>query len=388
VYTSVVEADSKVALYDIVRSQGDTLIGAEAVRTRTFSLASVSFGGVKTKDKITFARNLGSMIEAGLPVSRALEVMGKQSKNKQLRKILDEIGKSINSGKTLSESMALYPKIFSHLFVSMVKAGEESGSLAQSLKVIAAQQESTYQLTKKIRGAMMYPAIILIAMVGIGYFMLTNVVPTLSATFRDLNVDLPLSTRFVIGVSDFLANNSIVSLILFVVVAGGMYLGLRTAAGRRLLDWTVLHMPVISPIAKEVNSARTARTFASLLSAGVEMVVATQITKDVLQNSYYKKVLGDIEKRIQKGESISEVFAENAHLYPPFVSEMVSVGEETGQVASMLMSVATYYENEVEQKTKDMSTIIEPFLMIFIGIAVGFFALSMIMPIYSLSNNI
>jgi type IV pilus assembly protein PilC len=201
-------------------------------------------------------------------------------------------------------------------------------------------------------------------------------------------VELPLTTRIVLGLSDLLKNHYILILIGMIVLGLSVRYGLKTSKGKRLGDWVALHLPAIGTIVKETNSARTARTFSSLLSSGVDVILAAQITKEVLQNSYYKDVLAESQKRIEKGEAIATVFEANENLYPPFVSEMISVGEETGKLAAMLLGVAVFYEDEVEQKTKDMSTIIEPFLMVFIGGAVGFFAVSMITPLYSVLNTI
>ena len=173
--------------------------------------------------------------------------------------------------------MAEFPDAFPAIMVSMVKAGEESGSLAQSLRVVAVQMENSYNLTRKIRGAMMYPGIILIAMIGIGFFMMTFVVPTLSATFKQFNASLPLSTQLVINTSDFLKNNLILSIVSIIVFVALVYFGARTRKGKRFTDFAVLHIPVIGPLAKEINSARTARTLSSLLSSGVDFVVAIQI---------------------------------------------------------------------------------------------------------------
>jgi type IV pilus assembly protein PilC len=390
-HEEIMEAADKAALYIMVKEKGLTLLSAEEPRKgpafMSFDFGAL-FGRIKIIDKINFARNLSSMIEAGLAVSRALAVMEKQTKNKKFKQVVINLNKGISQGNTLSDTMKEYPKIFPSLMISMVKAGEESGSLAQSLRVVATQMDNNYKLTKKIKGAMMYPAIILLAMVVIGFFMLTYLVPTLSATFKELNTELPAATKLVIGLSDFLKNNFVLSLILIFGAAGSAYWFMHTAFGKRKIDFAVIHIPIIGQITKEINSARTARTLSSLLSAGVDVVVATQITRDVIQNSYYKEVMSLVEEKIQKGETIAEVFGQREKLYPPFVAEMISVGEETGQLSQMLLGVASFYENEVDQKTKDMSSIIEPFLMIFIGLGVGFFAISMIMPIYSLSSNI
>ena len=218
--------------------------------------------------------------------------------------------------------------------------------------------------------------------------MLVFIVPTLTATFKELNVALPISTQVIIFISDFLRNHYLISLIIFVVISMGGYIIKKTKFGKRFFDYIALHIPLISPIVKEINSARTARTLASLLSSGVELIESVQITGMVLQNSYYKEVLEEAEKEVQKGIPLSALFIKKENLYPIFVGEMMGVGEETGAFSDILLQVALFYEDEVERKTKDMSTIVEPFLMIVIGLAVGFFAVSMISPTYTVMNNI
>ena len=386
------EADNKFALAKEFKDAGSTVVSIEEVSeggfwtnvSRNFNLLS----GVKVYDKIIFARNLGSMLAAGLAVPRALDVLERQSKNQNLKKILIELNADISRGQTLSDGMRKFPKVFSSLFVSMVAAGEQSGSLAESLQVVAKQMDRSYFIQRKVRGAMIYPAVIVGAMLIIATLMLIFVVPTLTATFNELGVALPLSTQFVIFVSDFLKNHFIYAFLLLVVLVCAIYLPLQTKKGKRVLDYTVLHLPVVSLLVKQVNSARTARTLSSLLSAGVPVLDAVRITGEVLQNSYYKEVLEKSEHSIQQGVPVSSVFMSVPQLYPVFVGEMVSVGEETGKLAEMLLGVATFYEDEVEQKTKDMSTIIEPILMVLIGGAVGFFAISMITPIYSVMDTI
>lgn len=225
-------------------------------------------------------------------------------------------------------------------------------------------------------------------MITIGVLMLIYLVPTLTSTFKDLNVSLPFSTKMVIWLSDFLKNHIIINLLILITVGLVFYFSIKTKRGKRALDTFVLHVPVISGIVKDLNSARTARTFSSLLSSGVDVLVAVRITQDVIQNSYYKAVLKEAEINIEKGDPVSNIFLKHEKLYPVFVGEMVSIGEETGKLSEMLANVAQFYEEEVDQKTKDMSTIIEPFLMVVIGIGVGFFAISMLGPMYSLADAI
>jgi type IV pilus assembly protein PilC len=391
VYEGVKESADKFVLYHELKEDGDSVISVSEIKNswNFHKIAEINlFGKVKLHEKITFARNLGAMVDAGLSISRALSVMERQSKNKKLKQVVEGLSADIREGKTLSEAMKKRPEMFSSLFVSMVKAGEESGSLSESLRGVAKQMDRTYFIQKKVRGALMYPGIILCVMLIIGTLMFIFVVPTLTATFEEIGGELPLSTQFIIALSDFLKNHFLIALMLVIGAIVALYFAARTKKGKRAFDYINLHVPVIGTIVKEVNAARTARTLSSLLSAGVDVVEAIRITGDVLQNSYYKEILQGSEKRVEQGIPVSNVFAEKVKLYPVFVSEMISVGEETGKLGDMLLNVAVYYEDDVEQKTKDMSTIIEPFLMVFIGAAVGFFALSMITPMYSVLNNI
>jgi len=385
------EANDQHELVQSLKQEGLTVISAEDSNKKTFDKfikSILSFGTIGEHDKILFGRNLGSMIGAGLSMTRALSVMERQSKNKRFKKVLSEIADDVKKGASLSSALEKFPKDFTSLFIAMVKAGEESGNLVQSLTVISTQMESTYNLKKKIRGAMIYPGVIISAMVVIGIFMLIFIVPTLVSTFNELNIDLPKSTQFVIALSDFLTNNIVLAIAIIFGSISGFILAMKTNRGKRIFDTVLLYTPVVSRIVKETNSARTARTLSSLLDSGVPYVRAIQITRDVIQNSYYKKILNKAEKNVELGIPVSKVFMEEEKYYPVFVGEMIAVGEETGELGPMLLKVATFYEDEVDQKTKNMSTIVEPFLMIIIGGAVGFFAVSMISPMYGLVDAI
>ncbi|HEX9608593.1 MAG TPA: type II secretion system F family protein [Candidatus Paceibacterota bacterium] len=391
-YEGETEAQNRFEVYDHIRKENATVISIEEKNERSVKsvVSSVtSFGGrIKMSEKIVVARNLATMIKAGLAITRALSVMGRQSKNRKLKSVLAALEQHISKGGTFHEALSQFPDVFSPLMVSMVRAGEESGKMAEALIVVSEQMERSYQLQKKIRGALIYPVIIVLAMIVIGILMLIYVVPTLTQTFNELGVELPRSTKVVIGVSSFLTDNTVISLSALIIFGALLAAALRTRAGRRLADFVVLHLPLIAPMAREVNAARTARTLSSLLSAGVEMIAAIGITRDVVQNSYYKDILSRAEKDVQQGVQLSKVLEESGDTYPVLVAEMVAVGEETGQLSSMLHEVAEFYESEIDQQTKDLSTVIEPFLMLIIGTVVGFFAISMISPIYSLSGGI
>lgn len=390
-YEGSIEATDRFAVYKHIRGEHGTVISVRQVQTFSafnFDRINIALSRVKTHEKIMFAKNLAAMLEAGLAISRAISVMERQTKNPKFKDILVHINKDINQGSSFSAALEKYPKVFSSLFTAMVNAGEESGKLVESLRVVGSQMESAYTLKKKIKGALIYPIIIIIVLIVVGTLMMIYIVPTLASTFEELGADLPASTRAIIGFSNFLQNNFFIAIGMLITVVGGSIYWFKTKRGGRVFEFIILHMPLISGLVKEVNSARTARTLASLLSSGVGMVSAVAITRDVIQNSYYKEVLKQIEERIQKGSPMATVLAEYEHLYPILMGEMIAVGEETGKLSDMLLEVAKYYESEVSDKTKNMSTIIEPFLMVIVGGAVGFFAISMISPIYSLSNSI
>lgn len=383
------EAKDRFELARLLRQNGYTMISCKEKDEKTkFSLSFLKFGTVSLADKMIFSRNLGVMISAGLPLTRALDILSRQAKNQRFKKNIIFLMESVQKGNPLSESMKNYPRVFSSLFIAMVKVGEESGQLSESLRLVADQLERDHALTKKVRGALIYPAIIILAMVAIGILMMIYVVPTLVATFEDLNIELPASTKIVIFVSNFLGNHTIFAisgLLLIILMIAWFF---RTERGKRLLGNILLHLPIFSPIVKKINSGRTSRTLASLIGSGVNIIDALSITQDVLQNHRYKEVLGNARSDVQKGAPISESFKKASNLYPLLVGEMMAVGEETGKLSEMLNRLAIFYEAEVAEATKDMTTVIEPLLMIIIGLVVGFFAISMLKPMYSMMGTI
>ena len=387
--TGVVEARDRVEAINAVRELGVIPLFVN-IKSGGFHLPGLTLHGgkVRLSEKILFTKNLSGMLKAGLSLSRGLAVLSRQTRNKYLQSIIQTLSDTIDKGGTFSDGLAKYPKVFSALFVSMVRAGEESGGMPNALTEIGINLEKSYALNKKVKSAMMYPSIILCAIFLIGILMFIYVVPTLTKTFKELGTELPASTKLVIGLSDLLKNHI---LLLIAGVAALVFLGMlafRLPRTRRGIDWLVVRIPVVGTIVKEMNAARTTRTMASLLGSGVNIGRAISITKEVLQNVYYKEVMAEVERVIEKGAPMSSVFKEKTALYPIMVGEMIEVGEETGKLGSMLLDVALFYEGEVDAKTKDLSTIIEPVLMIFIGAAVGFFAVSMLSPMYSIMDSI
>lgn len=388
-YHEVVEAADRFQVYRDIRNRGDRVIemseeGARGAQMLNSVLAL--FNSISLDEKVVLTRNMGAMLDAGLTTSRALGVMERQTKNRRLKEVLGSLIGDVKGGATFSSALAKFSDIFPQLLISMVKAGEESGKLSESLKVVSEQMQKMSALTKKIRGAMIYPAIVIIAMIGIGILMLIYVVPTLTQTFEEAGAQLPPQTLLIINASQFLVQNTALAIGGLILAVALLLSAARTPRGQQILAWTFLRIPVIRGIVMETYAARTTRTLSSLLSAGVDMIYAITISREVVGNYYYQKVLAEAEGEVVKGKGLAPTFAKYPELYPPLVSEMVAVGEETGRLSDLLKETALFYEESVEQQTKDLSTIIEPVLMVLIGGFVGFFAISMIAPIYSLSN--
>lgn len=389
-----VDVSDRFAVYEVARQAGHTVDGISEDGNfsfkKLFDFKKLEYytSRVKSDDLVLMTRNLSAMLVAGLPLSRSLSVIERQSSNQKLKSIIFAVRESIERGDQFNEGLARYPKVFDDLYIAMIKAGEESGGLADTLKTLAIQLERTSTLKKKIKGAMIYPAIVMIIMVIIGILMMIFVMPSITTTFKKLEVDLPATTMALIATSDFMVAHTFLVLSGMLAAVIGFIYFLGTHLGKVIFHFIIIHLPVIGTMVKETNAARMSRTLASLLTSGVDIIRSLNITEEVVQNIYYKPVIAEAAKRVEKGTPLSEVFAEQTKLYPVFVGEMIMVGEETGKISEMLEQLATFYENEVEQKTKDLSTIIEPILMVFIGGTVGFFALAMIAPIYSIGDSI
>ncbi|PIR71905.1 MAG: hypothetical protein COU42_03140 [Candidatus Nealsonbacteria bacterium CG10_big_fil_rev_8_21_14_0_10_36_24] len=389
--TGIMEAKSEHELANILRQEGCILIKTnleEKGLKKGFSISIPFINWIPLSEKIMFTRNLRVMVSAGVSLPRALNILAVQSKNKKFKNAISKIKEEIIQGKSFSETLEKYPDIFSELFHSMMKVGEETGTTEDVLKVLTSQMEKEYQIRAKIKGAMIYPAVIVLAMLVIGIVMLIMVVPKLASVFSELNVELPLTTRMVIYIGNFLAKfwYTVPFMILVVVVL--LRLLPKTKSGKLVFDTLVLKLPIISPIIKKTYSAHTVRTLSSLIIAGVPIVRSLEIVSNSLENLYYKKAITQAVKQVRKGGKLAEALKGREDIYPNLVFQMLEVGEETGETADILKKLAEFYEEEVGNATKNLSAVIEPVLMLIIGAVVGFFAISMIQPIYSIMGTL
>ena len=390
--SGILEAKDKHELARNLRQEGYLLISAtlegEEIKKRKFEIAIPFLSRVGLKEKMFFTRNLRVMIASGLPLPRSLKILSEQTKNQKFREAIRDVDEQITKGESFSQALSRHSDIFSELFQNMIKVGEEAGTLEEVLKVLTEQMERENEMKSKIMGAMIYPAVIVAAMTGIGILMLIMVVPKLAETFKELNIELPPTTKLVIFLGTFLAEKWYLMILIIIVFLILFRMALRTKAGKNLIDGLTLRLPIISPIIKKTNSASTTRTLSSLIVAGVPIVRSLEIISRSLGNIYFRKAMQDAAEKVRKGEKLFEALKPYQNLYPLLVLQMIEIGEETGETSTILSKLADFYEEEVTNTTKNLTAIIEPVLMLFIGGVVGFFAISMVQPMYSMLQAI
>ncbi|MBU4216902.1 type II secretion system F family protein [Candidatus Parcubacteria bacterium] len=343
---------------------------------------------IALKEKLFFVQHLGLMLKSGISLARALKTLADQSENKHFNQILTDVASRVEKGSSFAESLEDYRKVFGDLFLSMIDAGELSGKLEEVLRQLFVQMKKEHQLVSKVKGAMTYPAVILFAMFGIGAFMLIVVVPKITAMFDELHAELPLATKILIGASDAIRNNGIM-----VVIGLGIFITawvkiLKTYKGRYILQTILLRAPVFGTIIKKINLARFARNISSLLKTDIMIVKCFQITANVLGNLHYKAALNDMSQVIKQGGKLNEAVKAYPHLFTPVVVQMIAIGEETGELDNILMELAEFYEDEVDQIMENLPTIIEPLLILALGLGVGGVAVAIVMPMFAISSAI
>lgn len=340
--------------------------------------------------KMFFVEHLKTMVHAGLSLTESLDVLAREIENPKFRRVIGEIKLGVEKGNALSEVFAKHPKVFPAIYVKMIAAGETSGKLEGALQEISTQMRKTHELTSTIRGALTYPAVIVVAMIGIAIMMVTVVLPKLMALFSEFDTQLPLATRILIKVSGFMSKP-----LNLILVLGGMALLIFLFAYslkhfptfRRLIHKINLHLPILGPIIKKINLARFSLTLSSLLESTIPIINAIEITAETVSNMIYKDTLLAAAEKLKSGTPLSEILSTDHKIFPPMVTEMVMVGERTGEIQHLLNELADFYNKEVDKTMKNFATIIEPIIIILLGLAVGGMAVAVIMPMYSLVQN-
>jgi type IV pilus assembly protein PilC len=343
--------------------------------------------GVKPKELVIFTRQFATMINAGVPILRSLTTLRDQTGSVNLKEALDQVIATVQGGGQLSEAMAAHPKIFSEVYVNMVRAGEAGGILDQILIRLANQVEKDSQIKSKLRGAMVYPAVVSVVAVGAVGFLLTGVIPKLATILTENDVKLPIQTKIILGLSDFLTHRwplLIIGLVLAFIVFRRYT---NTPGGKYKFHKLLLKVPIFGKIIMKVNIARFARTFSSLVGAGVSVIEALNVTAGSLSNAVIKKSIQDSTVLIRNGRNISDSLDEGK-VMPQIIIQMTAVGEETGQLDTVLEKVAEFYEQEVDTVIDSLASIIEPILIVSLGGVVGVIVASVLGPIISLQGSI
>lgn len=389
------EAKDKHGLAQVLRQKGFILTSAQSLeeKKQEKKIALLDklkgfLGRASLVEKLIFTRHLGVMIGAGFSLHKALETLARQTPNQNFRKIINDLVTRIKKGESLADSLSHYPKVFNDFFISMIRVGEKGGNLEEVLKILAQYLKKEHAFRSKVRGAMVYPAVILVAMIGIGILMMIMVVPKITAMFEELEVDLPITTQILIGISKFLSNYFYMGVIAFLILIVALFKLLRTKKGKYILSWIFLKFPFLNKMTKKINCARFARSFSSLMESGVPIIECLNITSQTVGNVFYTNSLNEIAIEVKKGKRLQESLENYKEIYPILVSQMIGVGEETGELSNIMARLADFYEEEVTNITDNLTSIIEPVLMIILGAIVAFFAISMIQPMYSMMEGL
>jgi len=338
--------------------------------------------------KMLFIHHLQIMTKAGLSIMNSLKILGEQIENKKLRRVIVNVKADVEKGQQLSEALAKFPKIFPSITVSMMAAGEESGKLEDALKNIYEQMHKTHELNSRIRGALIYPAVVFIAMGGIALEVVVVILPKLMTMFEEFNAELPLATRVLIWITNTTQAYGIWIAVGFVLLIMAIIYLIKKPKIKRIVHALNLKMPIFGMIIKKINLARFTLTLTSLLSSGIPIINAVRTTAEVQSNIMYRESLLEAAEKLKKGETLSSILANYPQNFPPMVTEMIMVGEETGQVEQMLKEMSEYYSAEVDDTMRNFSSIIEPVIILVLGLAVAGIALAVITPMYSLAQSV
>jgi type IV pilus assembly protein PilC len=384
--SGTMEADTEGAVRERLSAQGLTI---NSVKKKPFDIVLPKLGsGVSLKDLVVFTRTFSTMIDAGLPIVQCLDMLSSQAENKHFGGILGKVKADVESGKSLSESMSKHPKVFDALFCNLVAAGEAGGILDLIFRRMATYLEKSAKLTRQVKGALVYPTAIVVVGVGVMIIMMTFVLPTFEAMFKDLGAgSLPAPTRVVLAISHFITGNALILIPLLVAAGFGLSAFKKTERGRYLWDSMMLKMPIIGNVVRKGAVARFTRTLGTLLASGVPILDAMDIVARTAGNAVISKGILYAREKVSEGKDIASPLLETA-IFPPMVVQMIGVGEQTGAMDDMLQKIADFYEEEVDAAVAAMSAMLEPLILVFLGVGVGGMLIAMYLPIFDVAGGI
>ena len=381
---STIQGNSEAAAARVLMAQG--IVPLEMTPVGEGGLLSGLRSHVPSKEVVIFTRQLSTMLNAGLPLAQSLSTVADQTSNKTLKTIIADVVGSVNGGQPLSEALSKYPKVFNNVYIALVQAGETSGTLDQSLARLADQQEHDADQLSKIRGAMIYPAIVLVVIIAVVVFMMVSLIPQVTSMYDDLGKELPITTKILQSVIDFFS----AFWWLIAIILGGLIFFARrwlvTDSGRRAWDTFKLNMPMFNTLFRKLYMARFSRTAQVLLESGVTMIETLKISADAVNNVVVRDEILQGVGKVKNGKALSDALTGQDYILP-FVPQMIRIGETSGAIDAMLQKVADYYDKEVDNAIAAISTLIEPILMVAMAGMIGFIVLAVLLPIYSLSDT-
>lgn len=375
-----VQADSEKSAAKLIMNQGLVPISIVPKGEKRLFKAK---GRIKPKDKVLFSRQLSTLINAGLPLTQSLRTVQEQTSNKELASVISEIISDVEAGMALAKALEQHPRVFNTVFVSLVAAGEASGTLDDALERIANQQEKDAEVVSKVRGALVYPIIVLVVIGAVIIFMLTSVLPQVELLYKDLNQSLPFITAVMLSISKFITK--FWWLLIIIAVGSGFMLKrwVETDAGRSAMDSLKMNVPVFGKLFMKMYMARFARTGQTLMTTGVPMLQMMHITGRAVNNVHIKNALDKASEKVKGGKALSDSISDDPN-FLPLVPQMIHIGEQSGSIDTMMGKVASFYENELDNEIKAISTTIEPILMVVLAVVAGLMVGAILLPVYGL----
>jgi type IV pilus assembly protein PilC len=383
IQTGVVEAENESAAAKVLTSKDLFPILVTTKETSSFSFMN----HVPVKQKVVFIRQLATTITAGLPIAQAITMIKDQVSNENLKKILEQTNRDIEGGSSLSASLGRYPDTFSQVDITLIAAGETSGTLDKVLLRLADTTENDYKISRKMKSAFIYPGFVLVVVIGVVILMSVYVMPQMQGLFDSFNAQLPLITRIVIGISNAINNYGLILMVVLVAIIAGVYWYIRTPKGRYQRDSLIIKIPVIGGFLVEVYTSRLTHTLAGLVGSGVSLVDALSISAKAMGNKIYENSIKEASEKVKTGVALS-TYINHDKLFDAMVPQMIKVGEETGELDKMLSNLADYFDDEVDNFVKSLSSIIEPVMIVVMGIFVAIILVAIMLPIYSVGQYI
>lgn len=385
IISGVVEADTEELALELISEEGYQPLSISQQKVNIMQMNLDFLSRVKPKDVVIMSRQLAVMVDASLPLVEALRILVKQTVNPKLKNIISKIADEVEGGQRLSLALKEYPNVFSNFYISIIKSGETSGQLADVLNYLADQLEKDYDLRSKIKGAMIYPAFIMSGLLVVGFLMMIYVVPRMTDILKETGAELPISTRILIAISDWLVVYWWLAIILLIAFVVGFRLSLRIKEVRYGFDWLKLHVPVFGKLFQRIYVVRMTQSLGTLSAGKVPLADSLGIIKGIVGNVVYASLIEETIAEVKDGNSIASVFSKSKDI-PDMMSQMLIVGEETGRIDSILERVTDFYTREIDNLVANLVTLIEPLVMILMGVAVGIMVAAIILPIYTLST--